>query len=547
MDELRSLADEYLDFTLRTDAMGGLWDGNMDNIEVWPRFAPEAVEEERRVLRDIAARAEALDVPRDDKAAYALKETIRRSASAAADAHQWTAEIFSVAPQMGLVEMVFSFVDNYRLVTAAHGESYLVKMRRLPGVLEELADTVTQAARDGRVTIASHLLGTADRIDAYLATPAGPDERLCSQAPPVEIDPAAQRAWADSRDAIIADAVRPALARFAVTLRTVAEYGRDDTQPGLCHLPCGIEVYAHHVRMHTQLDYTPEQIHQIGLDKIAALEDEYREIAGPLFGTTDIDEIYRRLREDTSLTYTSADAIVRDAEAAVARATLAAGEYFSRLPKSSCDVIATPYGAMGYYSQPQPDTGKQGAYYINTAHPEAWATYELEAISFHEAIPGHHLQLALHVEDDALHKLQRTIYNTAYAEGWGLYTERLADEMGLYSSDMDRVGMLSADSLRACRLVVDTGIHALGWTRQQAIDYVMAHSPMDEGHVAAEIDRYISLPGQAVSYMLGRIELESIRAAAEAKPDFDIRAFHDDVLRYGAVALPTLRELILDD
>jgi len=141
--------------------------------------------------------------------------------------------------------------------------------------------------------------------------------------------------------------------------------------------------------------------------------------------------------------------------------------------------------------------------------------------------------------------VQREFFNTAYAEGWALYTERLADEMGLYSSELDRIGMLAGDSQRACRLVVDTGMHAMGWGRDRAIAYMLDHSPMHRNHIEQEVDRYIALPGQALSYMIGRIEIEAIRAEAEARPGFDIREFHDSLLRYGPVPLPTLRRLVL--
>ena len=202
-------------------------------------------------------------------------------------------------------------------------------------------------------------------------------------------------------------------------------------------------------------------------------------------------------------------------------------------------------GALAFYSKPIPEVGKPGRFFFNTSDPSAWKTFQLEAVTFHESIPGHHLQLALVVETDDIHGVHTDLPVTVYAEGWGLYTERLADEMGLYSSELDRIGMLAADSMRACRLVTDTGIHALGWSRDRAIQYVLDHSPLSRRIAMGEIDRYIGMPGQALSYMIGRLEIDRIRSEAEQRPGFEIKAFHDAVLSHGMVPLGTLRDLVL--
>ncbi len=547
MTDLTTLADEYYDYVIRTSHAARIWDGKLPYLERWDDYSADAVAAHQARLRDFAARAEAIVVDPSDKYAFALQQSVAMGARGEADDATWRAELFEPNPKFGLTEMVFSFVDNYPLATAEHGEAYLEKFRRMPAALADLAEAIRAGAAQGRVALASHLRATADGIDTYLTTPSGPDERLAAQAPPTELNEAAAQQWRDARATILADAVRPALAAYAAALREVATVGRPDDKPGLCHLPGGVEAYAKKVFATTLTDHTPEQIHALGLAKIAALEDEYRDIAGPIVGSDDIDEIYARLRDDPTLRYRTSEAIVADAEIALARATAEAPAWFARVPQSPCKAVATPYGAMAYYSGPDPSSGKEAAFYFNASDPSAWATYELEAITFHEAIPGHHFQLALLAEDPTLHVVQREFFNTANAEGWGLYAERLADEMGLYSSAIARVGMLSADSLRACRLVVDTGLHALGWSRDQAIDFMLAHSPLDRGHIEPEVDRYIGMPAQAVAYMIGRIEIESIRAEAEARPGFDIREFHDRLLRYGGVPLPTLRVLALTD
>jgi uncharacterized protein (DUF885 family) len=192
------------------------------------------------------------------------------------------------------------------------------------------------------------------------------------------------------------------------------------------------------------------------------------------------------------------------------------------------------------------DGSRPGSFFINTSDPTKTGRFEIEALAYHEGIPGHHLQLAIGQELDDLPEFRKHAGITAYAEGWGLYTERLADEMGLYSSDLDRIGMLSLDSMRAGRLVVDTGIHAMGWSRQQAIEFLARNSPMSLGNIEDEIDRYIGLPGQALAYMIGRLEIQRIRNDAEDRMGdaFDIKGFHDAVLTHGMLPLETLAGVV---
>src|SRR5690606_19909807 len=227
--------------------------------------------------------------------------------------------------------------------------------------------------------------------------------------------------------------------------------------------------------------------------------------------------------------------------------TAAVQGWVGRLPEVGCEVAEIPDflaadAPYAYYCPPAVDRSRPGTYLINTPDPEGASRTEAESIAFHEAIPGHHLQIAISQELDDLPEFQRHDGSTAYVEGWALYAERLADEMGLYSGPLDRLGMLTADSWRSARLVVDTGLHALGWSRQQAIDYFTEHTPVPLEQIAPEVDRYLAIPGQALSYKVGQLEIQRVRARAEAElgDRFDLAAFHDVVLGSGAVTLPVL-------
>ena len=221
------------------------------------------------------------------------------------------------------------------------------------------------------------------------------------------------------------------------------------------------------------------------------------------------------------------------------------------MPEAACEVVQIPdesaaHRTLAYYAWPALDGSRPGRFHINLYAPETRVRYEAEALAFHEAVPGHHLQLSIAQELDNLPTFQRALGSNAFSEGWALYSERLADEMGLYSADLDRFGILSFDAWRAGRLVVDTGIHALGWSRGDAIAFLRAHSALDDGNIANEVDRYIAWPGQALAYKLGQLEILRLRAEARAAlgPAFDIRAFHDAVLGSGAVGLGTLGEIV---
>jgi uncharacterized protein (DUF885 family) len=222
------------------------------------------------------------------------------------------------------------------------------------------------------------------------------------------------------------------------------------------------------------------------------------------------------------------------------------GDWFGILPKAGCDVEETQSGAIAFYFPPAKDGSRGGVFFMNTSDPEGWGRYQIEATSYHEGIPGHHLQLSIASELTDIPEFRKRSFIAAYGEGWGLYSERLADEMGIYTTPLDRMGMLEADSMRACRLVVDTGMHALGWSRGRAIEYMTENSPMAVGHITAEIDRYAVTPGQALAYMIGRLEIQRIRREAEAAlgPRFDIKRFHDTVLGSGLMPLPVLDRVV---
>ena len=350
---------------------------------------------------------------------------------------------------------------------------------------------------------------------------------------------------------VVVEEITPALRRYRDFL--ASEYvPRTRVTTAITALPKGDECYRARVRGYTTADLDAKAVHQLGLDEMGRIETEMRTIAERSFGTSDVAVLVGRLREDPQYRFKSREEIIRKADAAIARAKAAMPRWFGRLPKADmivdpCKAYEEKKGCPNSYVSGTPDGKRPGRWRINAGDPTSQVRASLEGTAFHEGIPGHHLQIALAQELTGVHPLIRYSFFSGFGEGWALYSERLADEMGLYSSDLDRIGDLGGgQALRAARLVVDPGLHVLGWSRQQAIDYMLAHVPESRDYIESEVDRYIADPGQATAYMIGRLEIERLRHEAEQRlgSRFDIREFHDRVLENGAVPLTLLRSHI---
>jgi uncharacterized protein (DUF885 family) len=260
--------------------------------------------------------------------------------------------------------------------------------------------------------------------------------------------------------------------------------------------------------------------------------------------------LLNRLRTDRQYTFRSEDDVLAYAHAAVDRARARIRDWVGFVPDAK--LVVKPFPAYqkasggGFYASGSADGTRPATYELGTYQPETISRAGMEATAFHESYPGHHLQMSVALFGDGVHPVLRYIYVPSMAEGWGLYSERLADEMGLYSSDVDRLGMLSGQAFRAARLVVDSGLHVLGWTREEAIAYMLEHTAESRAYIETEVDRYLAVPGQATAYMTGSLEIQRLRRDAERQlgARFDVKSFHDAVLRDGAVTLPMLQEAV---
>jgi uncharacterized protein (DUF885 family) len=424
-------------------------------------------------------------------------------------------------------------------------ERLLTRLAAYPTAISQTIDTLREGLTDGRNAAAVPVRREIEQIERMLELPS-------AAFPAVTM--------AHVTDDAAREQVRQAVeANIYPALKSLRDFLADEyeaharEEPGIRATPGGDEAYRLAIRMNTTVDTTPDEVHRFGLEDLAHIEAEKDEVARRA-GYRDRSVYAKALAEDPANHTSSRERIVELAAEQTARAFETAPRYFGRLPSANCEVKAVEeYRERevppAFYMPPSLDGSRIGQYYLNTYQPEARHLHKIAAITFHEATPGHHFQLAIEMELTGLPRFRvhgSRMAGAAYVEGWGLYTERLADEMGLYQSAAERLGMLDAQSFRAARLVVDSGLHAFGWSRARAIEFMHERGSLPPVDAEIEVDRYTIWPGQALAYKIGQREIERARReVSEFMGDrFDLRAFHDEVLGHGSLPLATLRREI---
>ncbi len=461
---------------------------------------------------------------------------------------EWTVD------PLGGPQVEFMNVESYQPVrNPAEGRAMVKRWQAMGLYLNNHIANLRRGLAAGKIAVRA---GVEKVIDEIQDLEAKPDAEWGLLRPlTVQHDDWAEmerKEFHDGLTSAVREFVRPALLSYAQFLQMeILPKARPQELPGIINVRGGSESYQRLIRMHTSLDLTPDELHGTGLREVSRINNEMEALGEKLFGTRNRKEILSRLRTDHSLYFSTRDDVAEKAESALARARSAMPKWFGRVPKAGCEVVRMreheeKHSTIAYYRQPAMDGSRPGQYYINTYAPESRPRYEAESLAYHEAIPGHHLQIAIAQELDGIPEFRKNSGVTAFVEGWGLYSERLADEMGLYSSDLDRIGILSYDAWRACRLVVDTGMHAKRWTRKQAIDFMLENTALAENNIVNEVDRYITWPAQALAYKTGQLEILRLREEAKRRlgNQFKIQEFHDVLLGNGAVPLEALRHIV---
>ena len=420
-------------------------------------------------------------------------------------------------------------------------DAFMARLADYPRFMAANAEVVREGLAGGLTAariVTDRVIGQLERLLAI------PDE----ESPVVTAMTLSRPADRERVVAAVGKYVRPADRAFLETLLgKYREASREE--PGLCSAPHGDELYLTQIRAWTSLAIDAGELHRSGLDELASIEEERRAIARNLGYGEDTKAARAALKADPGAIPASIEELLDRARGQIERALAASPNYFGKLPHAGCSVRAVePYkeadAPAAYYYPPSVDGSRPGVYYVNTYDLPSRSYVGLASMSFHEAVPGHHFQIALQSEHPSLNAFRRMgsrMAGMAYVEGWGLYAERLADEMGLFLNQAERFGMLDAQAHRAARLVVDTGIHAFHWPQQRSIEQLL-EAGLSETDALIETDRYICLPAQALTYKVGQREIQRLRREATSTlgPAFDIRAFHDAVLGHGTLPLATL-------
>lgn len=539
------LVGKLFDVVVRFHPMDELVFGLAECDDRLPDLSKEAQAEEVSILRELANEVALVDESGADEIERQSIDLVRSSAAVKAEAAAVPLVEFSVSDFQGSpVAWVLAMLPKAPLVTRAHADAYLARLEALPAFLETAESRHRDGVVAGRLPVRRLVQAAIDQLDVFLS-----DHDVGGLRRPAEHD----ASFATRVGAVLDDKVRPALARYRQVLASeLLDAGRDDEHCGLSWLPAGEEMYAALARLYTSVERTPEELHRTGLELAEQINEEYRELGGRVWGTTDLPAILERLRSDPELRYEDGDEILADARAALARAEEAVPRWFGTVPDTPCLVARMPVGEEvapsalpAYYMPPALDRSLRGTYFVNTSRASERSRADTESAAFHEAVPGHHFQLAI-MQERSPSLARRVLVDTACVEGWALYAERLADEMGLYRDDLGRLGMLTADMWRAGRLVVDTGIHLMSWTRQRAVDWYCANVPLPRVTVEAEVNRHLTCPATAFAYMVGRLELVRLRreAAGRLASRFDLSAFHDVVLGAGPLPLAAMAGVV---
>ena len=426
--------------------------------------------------------------------------------------------------------------------------NWLARMQALPTLLAQYRELLEEGVSFERVQPRAVMERVPAQLDNSIADSPeySPFYRPFKRMPATMDAQLAEELQAQARS-VIANQVTPAYRDFKdFFVNTYLPASRPE--PGVASLPGGDEIYRYLAMRFTTTDMTPEEIHETGKGEVARILAEMEDVKSEVGFDGDLQAFNEFLRTDPQFYYETPEALLEAYQAVSKRLDPELVSLFGKLPRMPYGVKpipaeTAPDTTTAYYMPPAINGSRAGYYYVNLYRPEVRPKYEIEVLSVHEAVPGHHLQIALAQELTGLPEFRRASGVTAFVEGWGLYSERLGYQMGLYTDPYSRYGQLTYDMWRAVRLVVDTGIHYFGWSRQEAIDYFKANAGKSEADIVNEIDRYIGWPGQALAYKIGQLKILELRATAEARlgERFDIRSFHDELLGAGAIPLDALQ------
>ena len=550
--ELRQLSDDFFQNSLVSSPTSAIMRGYKEYFDQIEDLSGETFDKEEKLVDEFISRLEKIDLntlSHREKITHGMLEFALSSNKDALLDKNWE---FGA----GVSGYTGYLIDYNQRLFIPDVECADLLLKRLE-LYERLFTQIAQVQKEGllinRVATKRNLLRTIDQLENYLNTPLEKDTLLLVNFS-TDVGELEISNWKEKAKKIIETNVRPAVLTYLDQLKEEhLPKGRTDEKSGILWIEGGEETYLRALRRYTgHKNTTVKEVHNIGISEIERLKTEFFEIGKNVFSDANSpEEVIYKMQTEPAMRYESKEQMLKIAEDTIERSYKPLNKWFTVFPKSPCKVLPAPpeseqHAPPAYYVAPLPDGSRDGTYFLNTYKPETKSIFEAESVAFHEAIPGHHLDRTIAVELQDVPDFQRYVASTAFVEGWGLYAEQLANEMGLYSNDVQQLGRLGNDAWRGCRLVLDTGMHGMGWSRDKAIEFFRANSPIEEINSEIETDRYIAWPGQACSYKMGQLKIEELRRKAENElgDKFDIRYFHDEVLCDGGITLPILENKI---
>jgi uncharacterized protein (DUF885 family) len=541
--QLLDLDWEYSNVIFPENATFNGYPGQNDR---WTDLSLPSIRAQRAMVRTELNTLRAIDRARLDPADQLSYDLFKRGLDETLEGQRFPSDLMPVDQRNG-PQYLAATLEASPQTTVQDYEHIITRLRTLPAVVDQTMALLDSGLRRGvtppRVTLRDVPAQVENLIpdDALASALLGPFTHF-----PVGIPQREQSRLSLEAQKVYAELDRPAFQRLHRYLVT-AYIPHTRQSIGTSALPDGAAWYAYNVKVQTTTTRTPQEIHALGLSEVKRIRAQMDSVIASTAFTGGFDAFVTMLRTDPKFFYKDSASLVRGYRDIVKRIDPELPKMFGRLPRLTYGVSTIPsYSApsqtTAYYQVGSVASGRAGQFMVNTYKLDARPTWEMEVLSAHESVPGHHLQIALSEELEGIPNFRRYGGYTAFVEGWGLYAESLGPELGLYKDPYSKFGQLTYEMWRAIRLVIDTGIHSLGWTRQQAIDYFKANSAKTEQDIVQEVDRYIVMPAQALAYKSGELEIKALRSYAEQKlgPRFDIRSFHDQVLSQGALPLDVL-------
>ncbi|MCX2834563.1 Uncharacterized conserved protein, DUF885 familyt [Microbulbifer thermotolerans] len=535
--------------------------GVKEDYGKWDDLSPEFAQETHDInLRQLAT-LNKLDPSKLDDATYLSLQLAKRKLEQEIEAYKWRLHSYPVNQMYAVHTGVASLLINqHRIDNADDAEAYIARLNALPAHFDQLQKNLEACAEAGTIVpkfVFPYVISDARNLITGAPFDDGDDSTLFAdfkgKVEQLAIDSERKEQLVGKAKSALLSSAGPAYRKLIAYLQQLEK--RATTDDGVWKLANGDEFYAFKLRQYTTTDLSADEIHEIGLQEVARIHGEMREIMQRVAFDGSLQDFFEFMRTDEQFYYpNTADGKQRYLEKATEIIDTMKGrldELFITKPKADLIVKAVePFreksAGKAFYQRPAPDGSRPGIYYANLYNTKNMPTYQMEALAYHEGIPGHHMQLSIAQELEGIPKFRKFGSYTAYTEGWGLYAELVPKEMGFYQDPYSDFGRLAMELWRAGRLVVDTGIHSKRWTREEAINYLLQNTPNPKGDVVKAIERYIVMPGQATAYKIGMLKIVELREKAKQAlgDQFDIRQFHDTVLANGAVPLDILEVLV---